>query len=720
MDPTSSLPTPANYATPQQLQQMYEYANALRGNVTSGKLPMPVHNPLGIINALVQGGVAGAMFARAGDQQRQQRSAQADYIDAMSNYGAGMGAGAGAGYGAGAATSPAGPYSANDQSAKTAANNQNLQMDESGNNPLAQNPRSSASGDFQFTRDTWNDTAARHPELKLGSFDSGAWQDDTQQKLAKGAFDQDNSAALTAMGLEPSQTNLNLAHRFGATGASRVINAPPGTPMASVVPQSVMSANPDLANKTVDDLKQKYAQIAGNVPMSDTAATVQALARGTPQQSQFVNPYAPMYHAIAEGIRNGTIDPQVGMIQAMQLRQAMVPQYSVDQYGRLRMDIAGNYPRILGQFGPGQSGTFMGMPTMSTVTPSGGVNMQILTPGQNAPPWQGGQAAPTQQRGDIPAPTGTAQAAPAPTGTAQAAPAPTGTAQAAPAPTAPVQTAGPLPQGTQVPQPPPVAALPATNPNAVPQMPPAGSDVRAWQQYQQDVKAAQEGATESAKATGTEAAKARAAPVAAAIAEGTGAPSIINDLDTIADAYKNAGPNGVNGGPFKARIVQAQQLANEFLPDTFKMENLQPAEIIQKVNQNLATKMVKELTSRGTQMEIMMAMKNNPGIMMSDKGSMYMVNLLRQIQVQKQQQGELAQDYLDNPRGWNTAQRDFYDKHPLMSPFHPEQRLDGKIVADDMNEINLPSASSPTSGAPGVLPPFAPMRTYNAQTGKLE
>ena len=62
MDPTDTLPTPVNYATPAQLEQMREYARSLQSNILSPNLPMPVKNPLGIINALVQGGVAGATF----------------------------------------------------------------------------------------------------------------------------------------------------------------------------------------------------------------------------------------------------------------------------------------------------------------------------------------------------------------------------------------------------------------------------------------------------------------------------------------------------------------------------------------------------------------------------------------------------------------------------------------------------------------------------------
>ncbi len=243
---------------------------------------------------------------------------------------------------------------------------------------------------------------------------------------------------------------------------------------------------------------------------------------------------------------------------------------------------------------------------------------------------------------------------------------------------------------------------------------PSGSHVTVqdWQQWQADTAAAKAAAVKSAEALAEATAKGRVKPIDDAVEIGTKAGPIMNDLDTLRDAYANAGDN-INGGPFATQIIQAKQAINEFLPGTnlVDQDKLNASQIIQKINMGLATKMVKELTSRGTQMEIMLAMKNNPGVMMSDKGSLYMIDLLKQMQTQNQQLGILAsQKGYDNPREWNAMQRSYYDTHPLISPFTGKPLNSQTALNSDIAQ--LPSSSTPTAqrGAPGfnVPPPSAP------------
>jgi hypothetical protein len=122
---------------------------------------------------------------------------------------------------------------------------------ESSGNVFAKNPRSSASGLYQFTDVTWADMMRKYPQLGLtpdGRFDAA------QQERAIKPFTEENAAFLGRKGFEPTQPNLYLAHRFGAQGALQLLTADQNAPMAAVVSPAVMKANPDLAGKTVGQL----------------------------------------------------------------------------------------------------------------------------------------------------------------------------------------------------------------------------------------------------------------------------------------------------------------------------------------------------------------------------------------------------------------------------------------------------------------------------------
>ena len=86
---------------------------------------------------------------------------------------------------------------------------------ESGGDPNAQNPLSSAGGLYQFTNGTWNDVAQRHPELALTPHGK---TDPVQATAAMTAFTNDNAQTLASNGVPINNNTLYLAHRFG-TGA---------------------------------------------------------------------------------------------------------------------------------------------------------------------------------------------------------------------------------------------------------------------------------------------------------------------------------------------------------------------------------------------------------------------------------------------------------------------------------------------------------------------
>ena len=68
------------------------------------------------------------------------------------------------------------------------------------------------------------------------------------------AYAAQNASTLQQAGIEPDETNLRLAHWFGAGGAARVLHADPSTPVNQIFPDTVIQANPVLHGKTAGEL----------------------------------------------------------------------------------------------------------------------------------------------------------------------------------------------------------------------------------------------------------------------------------------------------------------------------------------------------------------------------------------------------------------------------------------------------------------------------------
>lgn len=129
---------------------------------------------------------------------------------------------------------------------------------ESGGDLLAKNPRSTASGKYQFTRDTWlRMGGAWGPDLSKpfgGLAPSEAEQDARFQKLTGG-----NAAALQRAGVAVTAATLYAAHFLGAPTAVRVLRAPDSARLAAIVGGKVISANPFLKSYTVADFRRWIA-----------------------------------------------------------------------------------------------------------------------------------------------------------------------------------------------------------------------------------------------------------------------------------------------------------------------------------------------------------------------------------------------------------------------------------------------------------------------------
>ncbi|PAQ00902.1 lytic transglycosylase domain-containing protein [Mesorhizobium mediterraneum] len=128
---------------------------------------------------------------------------------------------------------------------------------ESGGNPNAKNPTSSASGVGQFLDSTWVQTIRQHrPDIAAGKSAAqiiALKSDPVLGREMTKAFTQDNAEYLTNRGIATTPGNIYLAHFLGSGGVVNVLKADPGASIASVVGQDVVRANSFLAGKSVAD-----------------------------------------------------------------------------------------------------------------------------------------------------------------------------------------------------------------------------------------------------------------------------------------------------------------------------------------------------------------------------------------------------------------------------------------------------------------------------------
>lgn len=136
---------------------------------------------------------------------------------------------------------------------------------ESGGNPNARNPRSSAGGLGQFIDSTWLDVLSRHrPDIAAGRSPAELLQLKFDPQLSTemtAAYKADNAAVLAKAGFQATPGNAYLAHFAGPEGAIKVLGAQPNTPVAQLLGAKAVAANPHIQNMTAADLA---AWAAGN------------------------------------------------------------------------------------------------------------------------------------------------------------------------------------------------------------------------------------------------------------------------------------------------------------------------------------------------------------------------------------------------------------------------------------------------------------------------
>jgi len=210
-----------------------------------------------------------------------------------------------------------------------------LGQDESGGNPNARNQRSSATGLFQFTDDTWREFARANPRRFAGMTDEQILAARTDPALSREAaewYARRNALILGTAGLQPTPTNLALAHRFGGQGAIAILKADPNALVTDVVPdgQRVLEANPDLRGITAGQIIERYRQLVGEPqPQMQPQMQPQTQAQASPAMPASINMLSaqtPQTVPAAPGMAPGIIQPRQMPEAIPGLPQGMTPE----------------------------------------------------------------------------------------------------------------------------------------------------------------------------------------------------------------------------------------------------------------------------------------------------------------------------------------------------------------------------------------------------------
>lgn len=178
---------------------------------------------------------------------------------------------------------------------------------ESGGDPTAANPNSSAAGPGQFIDSTWLNTVKQHaPDVAQGKSDAEilALKNDPQlaaqpQNIALAhqmtdAYAGDNQAYLAKNGVPVTPGSTYLAHFAGPGGAVKIMQADPNAPVSDILGPAAVKANPFLQGMTAQELQAWAAKRMGaQSPTQQPQQTAQQ-----PSQSQQSQPIVDSQQSI--------------------------------------------------------------------------------------------------------------------------------------------------------------------------------------------------------------------------------------------------------------------------------------------------------------------------------------------------------------------------------------------------------------------------------------
>lgn len=130
---------------------------------------------------------------------------------------------------------------------------------ESGGDPTAKNPKSSAAGLGQFINSTWITMIRKYrPDVAAGKSATDLIALKSNAGLSREMtrrYAEENAAILGAAGFQATAGNVYLAHFAGPGGAKAILGANDAASVSSVLPSGVIEANPFLRGMTVADVK---------------------------------------------------------------------------------------------------------------------------------------------------------------------------------------------------------------------------------------------------------------------------------------------------------------------------------------------------------------------------------------------------------------------------------------------------------------------------------
>lgn len=141
---------------------------------------------------------------------------------------------------------------------------------ESGGNPNAKNPNSSAGGLGQFIDSTWLAMLKQErPDMVEGRSPQellALKSDPALSRQMTEAYAAQNGQILSKAGFEANPGNTYLAHFAGPQGAVKVLSADPSTPVSAILGDAAVAANPFLRGMTAADLQGWAAKKMGGTP----------------------------------------------------------------------------------------------------------------------------------------------------------------------------------------------------------------------------------------------------------------------------------------------------------------------------------------------------------------------------------------------------------------------------------------------------------------------